>query len=195
MFFSHVRPDHPRCRSATWICMCGHTRGPVIYSKFHWNPFRGFGALGVKIWTFPLLWLVAFTTACTTVQAVIVLSVWPGESLMTSLLWRHCDVTDDVTICDVTDNVTICDVTDDVTICDVIIDVTDDVIVVTSLSTSRLTHWWRHYLWRHWWRHHLWRHCRRHWWRHFCDVTIDVTVDVTIVTSLLCSTPATPTHM
>ena len=26
---------------------------------------------GVKIWLFPLLWLVAFTTACTTVQAVI----------------------------------------------------------------------------------------------------------------------------
>ena len=26
---------------------------------------------GVKIWLFPLLWLVAFTTACTTVQAVM----------------------------------------------------------------------------------------------------------------------------
>ena len=26
---------------------------------------------GVKIWPFPLLWLIAFTTACTTVQAVI----------------------------------------------------------------------------------------------------------------------------
>ena len=26
---------------------------------------------GVKIWHFPLLWLVAFTTACTSVQAVI----------------------------------------------------------------------------------------------------------------------------
>ena len=26
---------------------------------------------GVKIWPFPLLWLVVFTTACTTVQAVI----------------------------------------------------------------------------------------------------------------------------
>ena len=26
---------------------------------------------GVKIWPFPLLWLVAFTTACTTVQAVM----------------------------------------------------------------------------------------------------------------------------
>ena len=26
---------------------------------------------GVKIWPLPLLWLVAFTTACTTVQAVM----------------------------------------------------------------------------------------------------------------------------
>jgi len=31
---------------------------------------------GVKIWPFPLLWLVAFTTACTTVQAVINLDSW-----------------------------------------------------------------------------------------------------------------------
>jgi len=71
VFFSRVRPHHPRCRSATWICVCGHTRDPIIYSKFHRNPFRGFGAPGVEIWPFPLLWLVAFTTACTTVQAVI----------------------------------------------------------------------------------------------------------------------------
>ena len=62
VFFSRVRPDHPRCRSATWICMCGHTRDPIIYSKFYRNPFRGFGAPGgVKIWPFPLLWLVTFT--------------------------------------------------------------------------------------------------------------------------------------
>jgi len=44
--FSRVRPDHPRCRSATWICMCGHTRDMVIYSKLYRNPFRGFGAPG-----------------------------------------------------------------------------------------------------------------------------------------------------
>ena len=30
---------------------------------------------GVKIWPFPLLWLVAFTTACTTVQAVIMIVI------------------------------------------------------------------------------------------------------------------------
>ena len=57
-----------------------------------------------------------------------------------------CDFTDDVTICDVTDDVTICDGTDNVNICDVIIDVTDNVTVVTSLLTSRLTSiLWRHY--------------------------------------------------
>jgi len=27
-----------------WICVCGHTPDVVIYSKFHRNPFRGFGA-------------------------------------------------------------------------------------------------------------------------------------------------------
>ena len=54
-----------------WICMCGHTPDVVIYSKFHRNPFVGFGAPGVEICPFPLLWLLAFTTACTTVQAVI----------------------------------------------------------------------------------------------------------------------------
>ena len=26
--------------------MCGHTRDPIIYSKFHRNPVRGFGAPG-----------------------------------------------------------------------------------------------------------------------------------------------------
>ena len=44
--FSRVRPDHPRCRSATWICVHRHTHDMVIYSKFHRNLFRGFGAPG-----------------------------------------------------------------------------------------------------------------------------------------------------
>ena len=54
MCFSRVRPDHPRCRSATWICMCGHTRDPIIYSEFHRNPFRGFGAPGGQNLAFPI---------------------------------------------------------------------------------------------------------------------------------------------
>ena len=52
--FSHVRPDHPRCRSAAWICVCGHTRDPIIYSKFHRNPFMGFGAPGGQNLAFPI---------------------------------------------------------------------------------------------------------------------------------------------
>jgi len=34
--------------------VCGHTRGPVIYSKFHPNPFRGFGAPGGQNLAFPI---------------------------------------------------------------------------------------------------------------------------------------------
>ena len=52
---------------------------------------------GVKIWPFPLLWLVAFTTACTTVQAVITLLInmllatgtWKHVGLLTALLLLH----------------------------------------------------------------------------------------------------------
>ena len=40
--------------SATWICMCGHTRDPIIYSKFHRNPFRGFGTPGDQNLAFPI---------------------------------------------------------------------------------------------------------------------------------------------
>ena len=54
MCFLRVRTDHPRCRSATWICVCGHTSDPVIYSKFHRNPFRGFGAPGGQNLAFPI---------------------------------------------------------------------------------------------------------------------------------------------
>jgi len=48
-----------------WICVCSHARDVVIYTKFHQNPFRGFGSTGVEIWRFPLLCLLAFTVACT----------------------------------------------------------------------------------------------------------------------------------
>ena len=58
--FSRVRPDHPRCRSATWICMCGHTRNLVIYSKFHRNPFRVFGALLGQNLAFPITLAIRF---------------------------------------------------------------------------------------------------------------------------------------
>ena len=51
--------------------LCGHTHYVVICSEFHRNPSMGFGAPGVNICPFPLLWLLDFTTACTTVQAMI----------------------------------------------------------------------------------------------------------------------------
>ena len=44
----------------------------IIYFRFHWNPLRRLRATdGVKTWSFALLWLLAFTTACTTIQALI----------------------------------------------------------------------------------------------------------------------------
>jgi len=43
-----IRPDHPCCRSTMWICVCGHISEIVIYSKFHRNPFEGFGATGCR---------------------------------------------------------------------------------------------------------------------------------------------------
>jgi len=69
--FFHVfaQTTHVVAAPHRFACV-GIPRNPVIYSTFHRNPFRGFGTPWVKIWPFPLLWLVAFTTACTTVQAV-----------------------------------------------------------------------------------------------------------------------------
>jgi len=60
VFFSRVRPDYPRCCSATWICMCGHTHDLIIYSKFHRNPFRGFGAPGGQNLSFPITLAIRF---------------------------------------------------------------------------------------------------------------------------------------
>jgi len=44
---------------------------------------------GVKIWPFPLLWLVAFTTACTTVQAVIAGEQQVKLNQLSSLVYCH----------------------------------------------------------------------------------------------------------
>ena len=54
IFFKVYLTDHPRCRSATWICVCGHTRDPVMYSKFHRNPFKGFGTPGGQNLALPI---------------------------------------------------------------------------------------------------------------------------------------------
>jgi len=57
---SRVRRDHPRCRSAMWICMCGITPDVAIYSKFHWNPFRGLGAPGGRNLPIPITMAIDF---------------------------------------------------------------------------------------------------------------------------------------
>jgi len=51
--------------------MVGGLRRVVIHVKCDRNRLRGYGALGVEIGPSLLLWPVAYTTACTTVQAVI----------------------------------------------------------------------------------------------------------------------------
>ena len=57
---SRVCRDHPRCRSAAWICMCGRTRDVVIYSRFHRNPFRGFWATGSRNLPLPIDFAIGF---------------------------------------------------------------------------------------------------------------------------------------
>ena len=66
-----IRPDHPRCRIKIKLCMVGGLRCVVIHVKYDPNRSRGYGAVGVENGPFLLLWPVAYTTACTTVQAVI----------------------------------------------------------------------------------------------------------------------------
>ena len=52
--------------------MRGRVRKVVIYFKFHENRSRGLGAVGVENRPLPLTRPMAYTTACITVQAVIV---------------------------------------------------------------------------------------------------------------------------
>jgi len=68
--------------------MCGHTPDIVKNSKFHLNPF-GFWSDGGegKIWPFPLVWLLAFTRACTIVQAVVSLTGWQHSKYCLIFRW------------------------------------------------------------------------------------------------------------
>jgi len=52
------------------FCMRGRVREIVIYFKFHENRSRGLRAVEVENRPLPLTWPMAYTTACTTVQAV-----------------------------------------------------------------------------------------------------------------------------
>ena len=66
-----IRPDRPRRRIKIKLSMVGGLRCVVIHVKCDPNRLRGYGAVGVENSPFLLLWPVAYTTACTTVQAVI----------------------------------------------------------------------------------------------------------------------------
>ena len=66
-----IRPDHPRRRIKIKLCMVGGLRRVVIHVKCDPNRLRGYGAVGVENGPSLLLWPMAYTTACTTVQAVI----------------------------------------------------------------------------------------------------------------------------
>ena len=65
------RPDHPRRRIKIKLCMVGGLRCIVIHVKCDPNRLRGKALWWVENGPSPLLWQVAYTTACTTVQAVI----------------------------------------------------------------------------------------------------------------------------
>jgi len=45
-------------------------QGVVVRFKFHQNRLSGFRDVGVEICPFPLLWPLAYATACTTIHAV-----------------------------------------------------------------------------------------------------------------------------
>jgi len=51
---SRVRPDHTRCHSATWICICGFTRDLLYISSLS-KSVQGFWATRIEFWPFPLL--------------------------------------------------------------------------------------------------------------------------------------------
>jgi len=68
-----ISPDHPRRCSPLTFCMRGHVREIVIYFKFRENRSRRFGAVGVENLPLPLTRPMACTTACTIVQAVILI--------------------------------------------------------------------------------------------------------------------------
>ena len=59
---------------APWHLHAGSRPWDSIYFKFHENRSRGLGAVGVEIRHLPLTWT-AYTTVCTTVQAVITMSL------------------------------------------------------------------------------------------------------------------------
>ena len=60
-------PNHPRCSIEIQFGTVGGLRVVVLSFKFHQNQFSKMW--GIKIWLIALLWPLAYTTACTTIQA------------------------------------------------------------------------------------------------------------------------------
>jgi len=73
-----IRRDHPRCRIEMKSCVVGRLQIAVVSFEYHQNRLSGFGAVeeGVEICICPspLTWPLAYTTACTTMQAVMILT-------------------------------------------------------------------------------------------------------------------------
>jgi len=65
-----IRRDHPRRRIEMKSCMVGGLQMIVLTFEFHQNRLSAFGAVGVEICPSSLTWPLAYTTACTTGQAV-----------------------------------------------------------------------------------------------------------------------------
>ena len=76
-----ICPDHPRRHRPLKFCVRDCVWELVIYFQFHENRSRGLGAVGVENRPLPLTRPMAYTTACTTVQAVIRVQVLLGESI------------------------------------------------------------------------------------------------------------------
>ena len=68
-----ICPDHPRRHRPLKFCVRGRVREVVIYFKFHENRSRGLRIVGVENRPLSLTRPMAYTTACTTVQAVMYL--------------------------------------------------------------------------------------------------------------------------
>jgi len=66
-----ICPDHPRRCRPLKFCVQGRVREVVIYFTFRENRSRGLGAVGVENRPLPLTRPMAYTTAYTTIQAVI----------------------------------------------------------------------------------------------------------------------------
>ena len=65
-----ICPDHPRRRRPLKFCMRGRVQEVVVYFKFHENRARVSDLWRVEYLPLPLTLPMAYTTACTTVQAV-----------------------------------------------------------------------------------------------------------------------------